>query len=62
MQILDAVSDRYQNFVLTGEVTDVDNGRIGYRVMLGGGDEEVAAGHDEIVQAVLDLAVYGTQQ
>ncbi|HEY6575338.1 MAG TPA: cytochrome P450, partial [Mycobacterium sp.] len=30
-------------------------------VILGAGDEEVATGHDEIIQAVLDLAAYGAQ-
>ena len=30
-------------------------------VILGAGDEEVTTGHDEIIQAVLDLAAYGAQ-
>jgi cytochrome P450 len=30
-------------------------------VILGAGDEEVATGHDEAIQAVLDLAAYGAQ-
>ena len=30
-------------------------------VILGAGDEEVATGHDEIIQAILDLAAYGAQ-